>query len=165
MRPNGNYSAAYEIERDGTFNGGKIVWSFKTKDQNSFYSAYQSAAQKLPNGNWQITSTNNGHLFEVTPQGEVVWDFVNPICGDEPYCVKKDNSPWTQIHRAFRYSADAPQLKGRDLKPIRKLAPDCPDWKTLLDFKESPFGGKVPKVKTAPASDQKGYDYAMPAKK
>ena len=165
MRPSGNHSAAYEIERDGTFNGGKIVWSFKTKDQNSFYSDYQSSAQKLPNGNWQITATNNGHVFEVTPEGEVVWEFLNPMSGDEPYCVKKDNNPWTQIHRAFRYAADSPQLKGRTLKPIRKLAPGCPDWKTLLDYKPSPNGGRPPKVENAPVSDQKGYDYAAPAKK
>jgi len=165
MRTDGNHSAAYEIERDGTFTGGKIVWEFKTEDPNSFYSDYQSAAQKLPNGNWQITSTNNGHVFEVTAKGEVVWEFVNPMSGDEPYCVKKDDGPWTQIHRAFRYAADSPQLKGRTLKPIRKLAPDCPDWKTLLDFKPSPNGAKPPKVENAASSDQKGYDYATPAKK
>ena len=164
MRPSGNHSAAYEIERDGTFNGGKIVWSFKTQDPNSFYSDYQSAAQKLPNGNWQITATNNGHVFEVTPEGEVVWEFLNPMSGDEPYCVKKDNNPWTQIHRAFRYAADSPQLKGRDLKPIRKLAPSCPDWKSLLEYKASPNGGRPPKVENAPTTDLKGYDYDQPRK-
>ena len=78
--------------------------------------------------------------------------------------MRKDNNPWTQIHRAFRYAADSPQLKGRDLKPIRKLAPSCPDWKSLLEYKPSPNGGRPPKVENAPTSDQKGYDYALPKK-
>ena len=146
-QPSANRSGAYEIERDGTFTGGKIVWKYETKDTNSFYSAYQSAAQKLPKGNWHITSTTNGHVFEVTPKGEVVWEFVNPISGDEVYCVKKDNIPWTQIHRSFRYAADSPQLKGRSLKPIRKLAAGCPEWKDILSFtKQAPAGGRPPKV-------------------
>ena len=146
MRPSGNYSAAYEIERDGTFTGGKIVWQFKTRCPNSFYSAYQSSAQKLPNGNWQITSTAHGHIFEVTPEGELAWEFINPMHGDTPYCVKRDANPYTEVHRAFRYGADSPQLKGRELKPIRKLAPDCPDWRALLEYRPSPDGHKAPKV-------------------
>ena len=158
-RPSTNYSAAYEIERDGTFTGGKIVWQFKTADPNSFYSDYQSAAQKLPNGNWHITSTNNGHLFEVTPQGEVVWEFVNPMSGDEAYCVKKDKAPWTQIHRSFRYAADSPQLKGRDLRPLRKLAPGCPDWASLLEVKPSPNGNMPPRVVNVPPAGAKGSDH------
>ena len=135
-----------EILHDGSFTGGKIVWQFKTEDPNSFYSDYQSAAQKLPNGNWHITSTNNGHVFEVTPKGEVVWEFVNPMCGDEVYCVKKDKNPWTQIHRSFRYAADSPQLKCRELKPLRKLAQGCPEWWALLSVKPSPHGNRPPKV-------------------
>ena len=163
-RPSGNYSAAYEIERDGTFTGGKIVWSFKTDDSNSFYSDYQSSAQKLPNGNWQITATRNGHVFEVTPAGEVVWEFLNPMSGDKAYCVRKDKNPFVEIHRAFRYAADAPELKGRVLKPIRKLAPDCPDWTKLLQFKPSPCGNKSPKTNNDGNENTKGYDYAVPQK-
>lgn len=72
------------------------------------------------------------------------------MSGDVPYCVKKDENPWTQIHRSFRYAADSPQLKGRALTPIRKLAPNCPDWKALLDFKPSPNGNAAPTNVTNP---------------
>ena len=33
---------------------------------------------------------------------------------------KVPKNPWTQIHRSFRYAADSPQLKGRELKPLRR---------------------------------------------
>jgi hypothetical protein len=32
------------------------------------------------------------------------------------------------IHRAYRYGKDYPGLKGKDLKPKKKLAPKCPDF-------------------------------------
>ena len=149
LRPSGNRSSVYEIKRDGTFDGGEIVWKFNTADPNSFSSDYQSAAQKLPNGNWHITSTNNGHIFEVTEKKEVVWEFINPMSGDKAYCVKKDMNPWTQVHRSFRYAADSQELKGRDLKPLRKLAPGCPDWLDLLEFVPSPAGNMPPIARPA----------------
>ncbi len=131
-RPSTNYSSAMEIKPSG-FDGGEVVWEFRTDDPNSFSSDYQSAAQKLPNGNWLITSTNNGHLFEVTDGKEVVWEYVNPIPGNTPYCVKRDKKPFTQVHRAFRYARDDERFKGKDLTPKGKLAEGCPDWQQLMD--------------------------------
>ena len=34
--------------------------------------------ERLSNGNTMITETNNGRAFEVTPAGEIVWEFFNP---------------------------------------------------------------------------------------
>ena len=34
--------------------------------------------KRLPNGNTLITESNNGRAFEVTPAGEIVWEFFNP---------------------------------------------------------------------------------------
>ena len=55
---------------------GNIVHTWK-HDHPAFY------AELLPNGNWFITSTNNGHLFEVTPDKQVVWEYNNPISTDD----------------------------------------------------------------------------------
>ena len=100
----------------------------------------------------------------MTPAGEVVWEFLNPMSGDEAYCVRKDKNPFVEIHRAFRYASDSPQLKGRVLKPIRKLAPACPDWTKLLQFKPSPYGNRSPKENNDGSKNTKGYDYAVPQK-
>ena len=43
-----------------------------------FFSGYISGAQRLPNGNTLICEGGKHHLFEVTPEKEVVWDFVFP---------------------------------------------------------------------------------------
>ena len=57
----------------------EIEWKYEAWDQSSFFTHRQGAAQQLPNGNFLITSSNVGHVFEVTKRGEIAWDFVNPI--------------------------------------------------------------------------------------
>ena len=44
----------------------------------SFYSSHISGCQRLPNGNTSIMSGNQGLMFEVTPTGEVVWQYTDP---------------------------------------------------------------------------------------
>jgi hypothetical protein len=60
---------------------GKIVWSYEGNEKAPFHAAALSNAQRLPNGNTFICSgsrPDHGRLFEVTPEGEIVWDFQNP---------------------------------------------------------------------------------------
>ena len=49
-----------------------------------FWSAFISGAQRLPNGNTLICEGSYGRIFEVTPSGEIVWEYVNPIFTDIP---------------------------------------------------------------------------------
>ena len=56
----------------------KIVWEYKSKPLNQFYSATRGACQRLPNGNTLITESDKGRVFEIMKNGEVVWEFYNP---------------------------------------------------------------------------------------
>jgi hypothetical protein len=56
----------------------KIVWEYKGHD---FFSLSRSSAQRLPNGNTLVAVSNSATAFEVTPQGELVWEFRNPEKG------------------------------------------------------------------------------------
>ncbi|WP_119304842.1 arylsulfotransferase family protein [Dongia deserti] len=42
-----------------------------------FYTRRRGQHQALPNGNWLITSTQQGRIIEVSPRGDVVLDFYN----------------------------------------------------------------------------------------
>jgi hypothetical protein len=116
----------------------EIEWEYRSWDTSSFSSHRQGGAQLLPNGNWFVTSSNSGHLFEITKKGKIVWDFVNPIIKDKARCTLSDDSKKVQvqghdfyfnmIHRAFRYGTDYPGLKGKDLSVKGKLAKKCPDF-------------------------------------
>lgn len=55
-------------------NSGRVAWSF--------YSSFISSARRLPNGNTLIDEGMNGRVFQVTPKGEIVWEYVSPYFGE-----------------------------------------------------------------------------------
>lgn len=59
---------------------GEIVWEYQGHD---FFSSSRSSAQRLANGNTLVAVSNSAEAFEVTPGGELVWRFVNPLKGPE----------------------------------------------------------------------------------
>src|SRR5260370_8855434 len=60
-----------------------IAWEYTAEKSNrpiwSFFSHYISSAQRQPNGNTLICEGANGPIFEVTPAGAIVWEYVNPF--------------------------------------------------------------------------------------
>lgn len=61
----------------------KIVWEYKAPSPTDFYSASRGAAQRLPNGNTLITNSDSGQAFEVTINGEIVWEYLTPHTNHE----------------------------------------------------------------------------------
>ncbi|MCB1034840.1 MAG: aryl-sulfate sulfotransferase [Acidobacteria bacterium] len=85
-------------------NGG-VAWRFRTP---GFFTATGGTQQALPNGNVLITSTRGRRVFEVTREGEVVWQW----------------APSYQTVRALRVAPDAcPQLPGLRARRTRAVAP------------------------------------------
>jgi arylsulfotransferase ASST len=56
----------------------KIVWEWRAPNPADFYTKSRGSAQRLPNGNTLVAESDRGHAFEVTPSGDVVWDWWNP---------------------------------------------------------------------------------------
>ncbi|MCM8779787.1 MAG: arylsulfotransferase family protein [Candidatus Omnitrophica bacterium] len=56
----------------------EIVWEYKASPPEKFFSVSRGAAQRLPNGNTLITNSDSGYVFEVTKNGEIVWEFYCP---------------------------------------------------------------------------------------
>ena len=57
---------------------GKIVWQYRAKPPEHFYSPSRGSNERLANGNTLIAESDSGRVFEVTPAGQIVWDLVNP---------------------------------------------------------------------------------------
>jgi hypothetical protein len=64
----------------------QIVWQYDASSSNknywAFYSSFISSSRRLPNGNTLICEGMHGRLFQVTPEGEIVWEYLNPHFGE-----------------------------------------------------------------------------------
>lgn len=74
----------------------ELVWSYV--DPAHFFSTNISSAQRLPNGNTLITEGANGRMFEVTPEREIVWEYMNP-----EYAGPRSSNA---VYRAYRVPYD-----------------------------------------------------------
>lgn len=52
---------------------GEVVWRYAAL---GFFSPSKGIEQPLPNGNVLVTSSRAGRIFEITRDGEIVWEFV-----------------------------------------------------------------------------------------
>ncbi|NKY89283.1 aryl-sulfate sulfotransferase [Nocardia veterana] len=81
--PLGIYAGSRVLEIDPSTR--QIVWQYTAEDSGqppwAFFSSFVSNAQRLPNGNTLITEGMHGRLFQVTPEGRVVWEYVSPYEG------------------------------------------------------------------------------------
>ena len=76
-----------------------IVWKYQEARVSDFFSPRISNAQRLPNGNTFINEGWFGRFFEVTRDGAVVWEYVNPYFG------RRQQLMINAVQRAYRYSA------------------------------------------------------------
>jgi len=72
-----------------------IVWEYKSHPPQRFFSPSRGDSQRLPNGNTLITNSDSGQVFEVTRDGEVVWEFYNPR-------IKEKSKKRAAIYRMMR---------------------------------------------------------------
>ncbi len=76
----------------------EIVWSYTDTPLYNFFSPYISGARRLPNGNTLITEGMFGRIFQVTPEKEVVWEYINPHFFEAP-----DVGITNQVFRCTHY--------------------------------------------------------------
>ncbi len=92
-RPDGEYSSVDElatpVDSHGkyvcpegeAFGPKELAWTYVAGDRRSFFSGHISSAQRLPNGHTLICSGEQGRMFEVTREGDAVWEYRNPFLG------------------------------------------------------------------------------------
>ncbi|MDP7572121.1 MAG: hypothetical protein QF391_11005, partial [Myxococcota bacterium] len=55
-----------------------IVWEYSPDPSEGFFTASKGSIQRLENGNTLLAESDRGRAIEVTPRGEIVWEFVCP---------------------------------------------------------------------------------------
>ena len=117
-----NESGNYELPESGAFGPKSPAWSYTAPDKYSFIAPFVSSAHRLKSGNTLINSGPRGRMFEVTPDGEIVWEYLNQYFED--YRLPDGTAPqpvgpfmFAQF-RVTHIAADHPALANRDLKPL-----------------------------------------------
>lgn len=88
----------------------QAVWEYAGSPTFSFFSWFVSNATRLDSGNTSILEGIKGKMFEVTPEGEIVWEYVSPYFVTEPHPMYTGANP---IFRHYFYSPDSIQIAGR----------------------------------------------------
>jgi hypothetical protein len=101
----------------------EVVWQYLPNNAAfgtvGFFSHYISSAQRLPNGNTLIDEGADGRIFEVTPEHEIVWEYISPFFSDP-------KETQNGVYRAYRVPYDwVPQAA----KPVEKAVIPIPKSK------------------------------------
>lgn len=78
IKPPVDSDGFYYLEPGLPYGPDNLTWSYTADNPVDFYSDHLSGAQRLYNGNTLICDGSAGKFFEVTPEKEVVWQYINP---------------------------------------------------------------------------------------
>lgn len=94
-----NYSRVIELDPLQK----KIVWEYKADPPQDFFTRSKGSAQRLPNGNTLIAESDAGRAFEITPDGDIVWEFLAPPVAGAEGAASPTRSKRPAIVRMIRY--------------------------------------------------------------
>ncbi|HEX6311129.1 MAG TPA: aryl-sulfate sulfotransferase [Acidimicrobiia bacterium] len=102
----------YVLDTNGVFDAeiARIVWPVEPDPE--FFAHHTSGAQRLPNGNTLIADGPHGVVFEVTPAGEKVWEYVNPFFDRGAEVVELNDREVFKRRRMFRAERYGPDYPG-----------------------------------------------------
>ena len=98
------------------FGPDTLDWMWPELPSMDFHSHNISGSQRQPNGNTLICEGSKGHLFEITPSGEIVWEYYTAYNQFGPIS-QGDNPFGNATFRAYRYGPDFAGFEGRDMTP------------------------------------------------
>ncbi len=133
-------AGTYRLTGNGAYGPSTPTWRYTAENRSDFFSSEISGAQRLPNGNTLVCAGVLGTFIEVTPQGETVWKYVNPVvrggvlaAGEQPG-VDDRGHYLNAVFRLRRYPPDYPGLAGKSLSPAGPIElPPAMKGKTGLD--------------------------------
>lgn len=83
---------------------GESTWSYRGSPPESFFTASCGSAQQLANGNVLIAESEDGRIIEVTPEGRIVWELINP------FEMSRHPEQVPYVYFATRYATSYPGL-------------------------------------------------------
>jgi hypothetical protein len=102
ISPAMNTDGSYVLEEGKPYGPEELAWEYNPEPKEQFFSWFISGVQRLPNGNTFINAGAIGQQREVTPSGDIVWE----------YTFRNEVDAPQQMFRADKYPVDYPGLAG-----------------------------------------------------
>lgn len=121
------FTRAIEVDRKTK----QIVWEYRDRQMEAFFTPFMGSAQRLANGNTLLCESAFGRIFEVTNDGYVCWEYLNPFFAHYPDEVTRKLWPAESnaLFRAYRYSLEEiPWLKERVEKQAQETKKGLLSW-------------------------------------
>ncbi len=129
----------YVLQSGSSWGPAAPSWSW---DQGtSMFASSLGGVERLENGNTLVTWGVRGTLFEVNPEGEVVWKYINPVIGDGPLNQGDDipenqngKSNMNKVFKTNRYNSSFPAFVGKDMTPgdyIESWTDECSNEESI----------------------------------
>lgn len=119
--PDGSYPS---IAPGSAWGPTSLAWQYVADPPTSFYGEEISGVQRLPSGNTLACEGTTGRFFEVTPAGEKVWEYVNPVANAGPMAQYEVASldpklhPENAVFKTHWYPPGFAGFVGKDLTPV-----------------------------------------------
>jgi hypothetical protein len=98
-----NFSRIVEID----LTTREIVWQYQDTPPYYFHSPFISGVEPLPNGNYLVTEGSTGRMFQITREGDVVWEYICPY-----FAPNARGMTWNNVQKARFYTSEQlPQLR------------------------------------------------------
>ena len=106
---NGNYW----LHQKGVYGPDTIDWTYQAE---GFYSRLMSGAHLLPNGNLFVCEGQTGRFFEITPNHQKIWEYINPINSNGGPAIQGGTPRFNQSFRATKYPHFYPAFDGKNME-------------------------------------------------
>ncbi|MCT4664926.1 MAG: aryl-sulfate sulfotransferase [Flavobacteriales bacterium] len=108
-------TSTQSYELNNTFAPNDFEWTYVHPDTAKMKSFGLSSVQKLPNNNTLICVGVKGYLFEITPNEEIVWEYINPFHEGTPSFQGAIPGTIVNIFNLKRYPTTYSAFVGKDL--------------------------------------------------
>ncbi len=128
-----DFNGDYTVGSGSAFGPDELTWTYTGDPASSFYANHISGAQRLSNGNTLICEGTQGRFFEVTTEGEIVWEYINPYSFTTP-----QGNEVNEVFRAVRYIPE--DFDGGDITTsVEENENNLPDSFLLSQNYPNPF--------------------------
>ncbi len=135
-----NADGTYHLENGSVYGPDQASWIYPEVPDFSFFASRISGAQRLSNGNTLICDGTKGVFFEVTIDGEKVWEYVCPLRQGVPI-IQGGKAEGNATFRVERFEENFSAFMDRDLSPGEVIELDSlPDncGKTIVSINDIP---------------------------